>query len=102
MDSADYLKGEKRMLDVKEAARTAAEYFATLYDPKTYSDLQLEEVELTEDQKYWLITLSYASTNATQTQFGALLNLPVSRKYKQFKIDAETGQVQAMVIRKVG
>lgn len=92
------------MLDVKEAARTAAEYFASLYDPKTYSDLQLEEVELTEDRKYWLITLSYASTDATQTQFGALLNLPVSRerKYKQFKIDAETGQVQAMVIRKVG
>jgi hypothetical protein len=91
------------MLDVKEAARTAAEYFASLYDESTYSDLQLEEVELTEDEKYWLITLSYEYGEAKQTQVGAMLNLPVSkqRKYKQFRIDAETGQVQAMTIRKV-
>jgi len=92
------------MLDVKEAARTAAEYFATLYNPSTYTDLQLEEVELTEDEKYWLITLSYGSTDDPQSQVGAMLNLPISkpRKYKQFKIDSETGKVQAMKIRKVG
>jgi len=92
------------MLNVKEAVKTAAEYFASLYDESTYSDLQLEEVELSEDEKYWLVTLSYAYGEASQTQVAAMLNLPVSkpRKYKQFRINAENGQVQAMTIRKVG
>lgn len=47
------------MLDVKEAVGKAFEYFATLYPG--FSSVQLEEVELTEDADYWLITLSYPS-----------------------------------------
>ena len=96
------------MIDVKEAARRAAEYFASLYDPNTYTDLELEEVELTEDEKFWLITLGYMPI--TKNPFGALVPDPIPKifkspsgppKYKQFKIDAETGKVQAMMIRKV-
>jgi len=92
------------MIDVKEAAKSAAEYFANLYKPGTYTDLQLEEVELTEDEKYWLITLSYGPGDPTQLgQLANILNLPSSgpRKYKQFRIDAENGKVHAMTIRKV-
>ncbi|MEN3333678.1 MAG: hypothetical protein V7641_3043 [Blastocatellia bacterium] len=92
------------MLDVREAARKAAEYFASLYDANTYADLQLEEVELTEDEKYWLITLSYAYADPMSSAISTVLKIPSSkpRKYKQFKIDAATGKVQAMTIRKVG
>ena len=94
------------MIDVKEAAKRAAEYFANLYDHSTYSDLQLEEVELTEDEKYWLITLSYALSQGptgSLNKVAEILNMPTSgqRKYKQFKIDAEHGKVHAMTIRKV-
>lgn len=92
------------MIDVKEAAKRAAEYFADLYPPDTYADLQLEEVELTEDEKFWLITLSYKPERSTQpTQVEKLLNLPpsVTRRFKQFKIDSENGKVYAMTIRKV-
>jgi len=97
------------MIDVKEAARRAVEYFANLYDSKTYSDLQLEEVELTEDERYWLITLSYVPIPDSplgvmgSDQIAKILNMPTSgpRKYKQFKIDAENGKVHAMTIRKV-
>jgi hypothetical protein len=94
------------MIDVKEAAKRAAEYFANLYDHSTYSDLQLEEVELTEDEKYWLITLSYAlsqGSTGSLNKVAEILNMPTSgqRKYKQFKIDAENGKVHAMTIRKV-
>ena len=47
------------MLDVKEAAQKASEYFAALYSDQGVSKEQLEEVELTDDGKCWLITLSY-------------------------------------------
>lgn len=96
------------MIDVKEAAKKAAEYFASLYDPDTYTDLQLEEVELIDDEKYWLITLGYMTV--PKSALGAIIPDSVPRilksssgppKYKQFKIDAETGKVQAMMIRKV-
>jgi hypothetical protein len=78
------------MVDVKEATRTASEYFADLYPSNSYGDLRLEEVELTEDEKYWLITLSYQDNKMIPR-----------RQYKSFKIDAQTGKVQAMKIRTV-
>lgn len=82
-------------LDVKTAAKIAAEYFASLYPRRNYSDHQLEEVELTEDGKYWLITLSYASNEPT------ILGLGKAREYKLFKIDVRTGRVLAMKMRSV-
>lgn len=95
------------MIDVKEAAKRAAEYFASLYDPNTYADLELEEVELTEDERFWLITLGYrpipkSPLEALVPDIPKILKSPSGLpKYKQFKIDAETGKVQAMMIRKV-
>jgi hypothetical protein len=82
-------------IDVKAAAKIAAEYFASLYSERDYSDLQLEEVELTEDGKYWLITLGYSSRDTT------ILGLAKARKYKLFKIDVKTGKVWAMKVRSV-
>ena len=87
------------MIDVKEAARSAAEYFAGLFPDQGYSEVLLEEVELSEDEKYWLITLSYALPRPGGEGFAALI--PRQRRYKQFKIDAQTGKVQAMTIRNV-
>jgi hypothetical protein len=87
------------MIDVKEAARAAAEYFAGLFPDQGYSDVLLEEVELSEDEKYWLITLSYALPPAGGNAFASFV--PRQRRYKQFKIDSQTGKVQAMTIRNV-
>jgi len=85
------------MLDVKEAARRASEYFAGLYDDTKIDDVQLEEVELSEDGKHWLITLSYPLLAAGMVP----LNRISHRKYKLFTIDAETGEVKSMKIREV-
>ncbi|ODS29889.1 MAG: hypothetical protein SCARUB_05011 [Candidatus Scalindua rubra] len=40
------------MIDVKEATKLATEYFTDLFEEK-YSDLTLEEVEISEDGKFW-------------------------------------------------
>lgn len=84
------------MLDVKEAAQKASEYFAGLYSDQKLPNVQLEEVELSEDDKYWLITLSYPVPPEL-----AALNFNYKRKYKVFKIDRDTGQVLSMKIRRV-
>ena len=90
------------LVDVKEAVKAAAEYFAQLYTDKKYSDLLVEEVELSETKKRWLITLSYAyeppPEASTLVQF---LGKERPRRYKVFEIEAVTGKVTAMRMRSV-
>lgn len=97
------------MIDVKEAAKKAAEFFGNLYGDQQYSDVLLEEVELTDDERHWLITLSYAyetpaslldkviEQSTTSPVFSPPKQKP--RKYKLFKVDAANGNVEAMKIR---
>ncbi len=87
------------MLDVKQAAQKASEYFTTLYTGRNTANVQLEEVELTEDGRYWLITLSYPL--ASLTGLSEFLGKGGPREYKVFKIDASTGEVKSMKIRNV-
>jgi hypothetical protein len=85
------------MIDVRQAADAAARSLVSLFPEQALANVQLEEVELTDDEKYWLITLSYPLTQKI-----AVLNLPViKREYKLFKVDTQTGQVRAMKIRKL-
>lgn len=96
-------RGEKKQtkvkrIDVKEAAKAAAAFFKELFPQTQYSDLTLEEVELSEEEKHWLITLSYSVEPPPPPEgLGALFG--GSKKYKIFKIDATNGKVEAMNIR---
>jgi hypothetical protein len=85
------------MLDVKQATKLATAYLINLYDQQlsTSDAVRLEEVELTEDGKYWLITLSFNPANP------AAIIFPPRREYKVFRINAETGELQSMKIREV-
>ena len=87
------------MIDVKEATQTALEYFQDIYSDQSFSNVLLEEVEREQDDdtSYWFITIGF--TEQRDGPFGGHLN--VSRRYKRFKIDAETGEVLAMKIRSV-
>jgi hypothetical protein len=67
-----------------------------LYPVEGASNVQLEEVELSDDGEYWFITLSYPLPPED-----SVLNFNFKRKYKVFKIDARTGEVKSMKIRKV-
>jgi len=76
------------MLDVKQAVEKAQRYLKTLYRNKGFLNLMLEEVELSSDDRYWLVTLGWD-----------LDVMGTRRTYKVFKIDAETGEVISMKIR---
>lgn len=88
------------MIDVKEATQVALEYFQDIYSDESFSEVRLEEVEREEegDTTYWLITIGFTE----RKKEGPLGQLPTSsRRYKRFKIDAETGEVISMKIRSV-
>jgi hypothetical protein len=84
------------MIDVKQAAQSASNFIVGLYANETVSDVRLEEVELSEDGKYWLITLSFPAPS----NLGRII-LGTNRQYKIFKVDADTGAVVSMKIREV-
>lgn len=72
-------------IDAKEAAGIARKYLEGLMGRR--DDIQLEEVELSDDRKQWTISLSYPDSP---------LHI---RIYKQFRIDSSTGEVISMKIR---
>jgi hypothetical protein len=72
----------------KAAAESAARYFKDLFGEPF--GLALEEAEPSKDGRYWLITLGYHPTIFTSR-----------RNYKLFTVDAETGKVVSMKIRRL-
>ena len=92
------------MIDVKTSTKAAAEFFNSVY-PAPHNGVLLEEIELSDDEKYWLITLGYNvrvnPEDHTPLDLSALLGVKLRREYKTFKVDRETGDIKAMKIRKV-
>jgi hypothetical protein len=82
------------MIDAREAASRAANYLKDLF-PEAQG-MQLEEVEISDDDSEWSITLSFFDPE----KISLPLN-PPPKKYKIFRIDAETAEVRSMKIRKV-
>jgi len=78
---------EKRLLTAKEAAEVAAKYLAELRDMDRL-DISIEEIELSSDEMYWLITLGHPRTFIVP-----------SKDYKVIKVDAKTGEVISMKMR---
>lgn len=75
------------MIDAKQAAKLAAQYLEDILDRRP-DGLEVEEIELSENELYWLITLGYDVDPMGRT-----------RNYKVFKILADTGEVVSMKIR---
>lgn len=98
------------MVAIKEAVKTAEQTLEELLENS--SAVQLEEILISEDEKYWLVTLSYLSPHAEaefapksllQEEIRAIRDGKQSprllRKYKTFEIDRSTGDFHQMKIR---
>jgi len=93
-------KESSKIIDAREAAKLASVYFQSLL-PQV-SDFSLEEVELSEDGKFWLITLGFSVIEkrlGPTTLAAALGSMSPRTKFKVFKVDAQTGKVLSMKIR---
>ena len=83
-------------MDVKEATEKAVEHFKKFYP--NIEKVQLEEVEITDDDTYWNIVLSYENIETTPLSY---LQVGQQRTFKVFKIDAITGKVRSMKTRNI-
>lgn len=94
------------MIDVKQAVAAAMQAIKEYYEGlQKLPGLALEEVELSQDEKTWLITLGfYEEATVTKSFVEAMQPLTrprFERKYKLFHVDAESGDVSSMKIRQV-
>ncbi len=93
-------------IDIHRAVKSAFTFFAKSFAHEKTNNLQLEEVELSEDGRFWLITLGYddpaaaikPSLSDMIIQNKALRPRPL-RKYKIVRVDAENGKAVAVKIR---
>ena len=87
------------MINVEEAAKKAVEYMKGFF-PEA-SAIRLEEVEITDDKKYWFITLSIVENESDPNILFPTMQIRKVKSYKIFKIATENGEVLSMKIRDV-
>jgi hypothetical protein len=82
------------MVDVKQAVENAKTFVQDVVGKTEIRRLTLEEVQLSEDGKNWLVTLGLALSDP----FDLLSSTTAPEKsLKIFKIDAGTGEVHSMM-----
>ena len=89
-------------VDARAAVQLAEQYFVSLYDPKTFKRVRVEEIEREFDGDWlWRITLGYDVEVEGDDNPFTILHTPAKykREFKQFVISEKTGQVLAMRIR---
>jgi hypothetical protein len=99
------------MIEVKAAVGQAVAYLESITDlliqnGEQIQDLRLEETELSEDGKYWFITLGYdrplpAHRDPLSILSGVGENRRYQREYRIFKIESDSGVVKSMKIREL-
>ena len=83
------------LVDVKKAVELARSYLSEVLQVPS-AQVLLEEVELSDDQQFWLITLSYPAP--ARSPIDVALG-QAGRAYKIVKIEADTGKFVSIKIR---
>jgi hypothetical protein len=87
-------------VDLREAIDASLKFSRKVFSPADYN-VSIEEIDKTEDEKFWLITLGFDPIRgAAPKTLDKLLN-PPKTAYKVFKVNAKTGEVVSMKIRQV-
>ena len=81
------------MIDVKTAVSSAISFMDEVYEPKGVKNPRLEEVELSDDNRYWYVTISIEV--APKSSFEAVSGVK-GRDFKVFKVGADDGKVDSM------
>jgi hypothetical protein len=95
------------MIEVKQAVEAAARYTAELFAQEGILDVRLEEVELSEDEGTWHVTLSFlrkrkASSSLEEAlRAGSLVGTPMDRDFKVLSVRASDGVVTSVKIRQL-
>lgn len=93
-------------VDVRNAFAVAHSYLQSIRDMlgNELKNLRLEEIELSEDKQFWLITLGFdvpLNGDRDSVEFFPSFTSKNRREYKIFKVSTQTGEVQSMKIREL-
>lgn len=88
-------------IDVKQAVLASHSYIKSLQEilNDRVENITLEEVERSEDNKFWYITLGF--DRPQQSSLVIPVMVPNEREYKLFKVNSYTGEVESMKIREL-
>jgi hypothetical protein len=89
------------MIGVRDAVERAIAHLREMQElaGEQVSGLEVEEVEKSSDDEQWFVTLSCLRK---PLGIGSVIgSFPKERVYKDFKVDAETGEVRSMRIRQL-
>lgn len=89
------------MIDIKDATQSALDFLKVVYPDNTPANLMLEEVELSKDSKFWLITLGFTRFDRPLGLLSSISPPQTSRVYKTILVDANTGKAESMKIREL-
>ncbi len=98
------------MITIKDAVVAAKEFVKRVYaeSGEEISEIGLEEVDRTEDDRVWLITIGFTTTDKGRNRRAIQHNLEMlgglstlTREYKVVHIDADTGEPLTMKIRNI-
>ena len=87
------------MIDVKDAVQKAIVFVGDVMKDDRAKSVLLEEIELSEDGKMWMITISLPTPPGL---FAAMKSVQGdARDYKAIQLDSSTGAIKSFRIRKV-
>jgi len=89
-------------ISLKDAAKNAKAFVADLYREDHVSDLLLEEIRLSSDEREWLVTIGFMPPWMNRGVTAVLGPHPKNRAYKVVSVDAQTGEVRDLRIRTPG
>jgi len=92
------------MIDAKQAMKKAVTYLNDMFDATEFRDVFPEEVELTDDDRFWDVTIGFLRRQVSTSE-GPMASLVgptegFKREVRVFRIDAETGTVRSMKSKK--
>ncbi len=82
------------MIGVQQAVAAARDFARGLLDDEKLAGITLEEVELSGDERFWLVTFGFPVTERL-SQFAS----GPAKDYKIFEVEADTGSVRSVDIR---
>jgi hypothetical protein len=89
-------------IDVKTAVKIAMNFMHDLFSGQKLENVMLEEVELTDDYKFWLVTLGFDRPTRAEADFrNILVGQAYARSYKVIRVNAQTGKAESMKMREV-
>ncbi len=91
-------------MEIKEVVEKAVEVIKQIYG-ETISGIILEEIQLSDDNQKWLVTLSFSREKPKKSKsdviFPTIYTETHVRVYKRIEIGAKDGKFIGMTIRKV-